>query len=58
MPTDYLNLKVKIVREQGKVTPINDQLILEKIVELGSRSIKQGHVPAIMNFWSKYNLLV
>jgi hypothetical protein len=27
LPTDYLNLKVKIVREQGKVTPINEKLI-------------------------------
>ena len=38
LPSDYLSLKVKIIREQGKVTPINEQLIMGKIGDLGLRS--------------------
>jgi len=40
LPSEYMNLKMKIVREQSKVTIINDQLIKEKIRELGIISIQ------------------
>ena len=58
LPNDYVNLKLKVIREQGRSSQITERTILEKLHEISSKSIKPENIPMIQEFWRSYNLLI
>ncbi len=51
LPSDYLDLKTKIIREQGKWRIISVKLMTEKLSQVNTKSIHPSQVKDIFDFW-------
>lgn len=57
LPTEYYQLKIKMVREQGKLVPISLETIKERSVLLGLKTVNDKVCMDLYRFWVGSHLI-